>query len=426
MAIVTPFKAWRYNTARVSMDRVVAPPYDIISAAEQEALYARDPHNIIRIELGKGEPGDHDMKNKYTRAKECWNAWIRGTVVRQDAKAGYYLYETDFTHPSSGKRLKRLVVFGLLKLEPFESKIVLPHEKTHAGPKEDRFKLLEATRTNFSAVYGMYQDHKQTVKELRAACAKETPAFSFKLTNDETHTLWPVSEPAKTEMISRMFNTQPILIADGHHRYETALNFKNAEQTRLGNKRSPSSDYVLTGFVEQHDEGLLIFPIHRLIRNITALTAEQVLSRLSPVFAYEKIDEKLLHDIADGSGNGFGLRLGGDNFRLHLKNPKAARAEMPSAKPDCWYELEVAQISHLVLKHLGVREEALENHLEYTKSSREAVEKVANKETALALIVPPIRPDLMRAICVSGELMPQKSTYFFPKLGSGLVMHRHE
>lgn len=426
MAKVATFRAWRYNTGQIQMERVVAPPYDIISPSEQEDLYNRDPHNIIRLELGKEEAGDTETKNKYTRAASTWSEWAREGAIKRDEDESFYLYETVFPDPETGSIRQRLVLFGLIGLEPFSAKVVLPHEKTHAKPKEDRLKLLKAIRTNLSPVFGLYEDQGKLVRNIHRELSATQPLFSFDYSGKERHRLWQIADTLKIESISAMFRSKSILIADGHHRYETALNFRDEFRREHNIRGAHPSDFALMGFVEMEDEGLLIFPIHRLIRNLEAVHAEEFIKRMSTRFICEKQDESFLRRISRGDIRpGFGIRLRDSIWYARLEDERQAKSEMPAGKPGVWYQLEVAQISHLVLKHLGIDERNLEHHMEYTRFSEEASAEVKRGEAEVALIVPPIPAPVMREICTSGELMPQKSTYFYPKLGSGFLMHHH-
>lgn len=424
MATIVPFKAWHYNTS-LDIASVVAPPYDVISPSEQEALYERSPHNVIKIELGKDEPGDHDTTNKYTRAKDFWKVWSEESVVVQDKKPGFYLYENKFLDPQTGKKRTRLVLFGLIKLEPFQSKVVLPHEKTHSGPKEDRFKLLSATQTNFSPVFGLYQDSNQTVKLFHGKAQLDRPLFSFEQDNGDFHRLWQITNSMEVSKLSKIFEGKSILIADGHHRYETALRYAE-EKRNSGSSEALPSDYVLMGLVELQDQGLLIFPIHRMIQNFQSFSQPDFLNRLSELFQVKQVEEDALHQIAAGNAQNFGIQIGNESFVLKLKDEEKAKSEMPEGKPESWYDLDVTKISYLVWKRLGISEHELEKYLIYTKSGEEAINKAKSGEATLSFIVPPIRATIMREICESGELMPQKSTYFYPKLGSGFLMYHHD
>jgi len=438
VATIKPFRALRYNTSSVKMDQVVAPPYDIISAAEQESLYAKSPHNIIRIEYGKDEGGD-----KYKKAAEYLNQWIEKEFLRRDEKEGFYLYETLFKDLESDRIKKRIVIFGLFQVEAFESKVILPHEKTHSGPKEDRFKLLSAIQTNISPVYGLYQDSRHLAVEFRKKFEKQKPLYEFSLMDGESHKLWSIQDTADINQISKMFSDKQVLIADGHHRYETALRYSREQASgrrpqaaslksgavslKLEAGSLQPSDYCLMGLVELEDEGLLIFPIHRVLKNIKKVSATELSKVLSPLFESRKISEKELKGLSQGKiRNEFAICLPDGCLAFKVKDIKKARAEMPAGKPDIWYNLEVAQVSHLVLKHFGVDDKNLERYLEYTRFFDEALQVVREKRMDAAVIVPPIEAKTMQAICTLGELMPQKSTYFYPKLGSGYLMYRHE
>ncbi len=309
MANVIPFQAWRYNLSRVQMERVAAPPYDVISLAEQEALYSCDPYNIVKVEFGKMQASDNQTNNQYERARNYWENWIKESVIKQDQTKSFYLLSTSFLDPETKKKRTRLVIFGLIKLEPFEARVVLPHEKTHARAKEDRLKLLEATKTNFSPVFGLYEDHEHLARSIYSVHSKISPLFSFSLENGEEHMLWQISDAEEVNKLSRMFESESILIADGHHRYETALHYRDLMRERQGKNGQMAADYALMGFVEAEDSGLLILPIHRIIKNLKMFDREAFLKWIQDFFSVEKMNESRLHEISRGAVKEIGLQL---------------------------------------------------------------------------------------------------------------------
>ncbi len=407
------------------MEHVAAPPYDVISPAEQEALYTRDPHNIVKVEFGKTDPSDNQEQNQYARARTYWEDWIKESVIQKDETKSFYLLSDVFEDPETKVKRTRLVLFGLIKLEAFEKRVVLAHEKTHARAKEDRLKLLQATKTNFSPVFGLYQDNMRLAASLYGRHSKQNPLFSFSLENGEELKLWQIQDVNETRDLTHMFESKPILIADGHHRYETALHYRDLLREH-GKNVSHDSDYALMGFVEVEDPGLLILPIHRMIKNLWKFTPREFLTAAQEFFTVERVTDGDLQAISRGDKRGIGVRFLDGSYLFKLQNFKAARQIMPAGKPEIWYGLEVAQIAFLMLKQLGVTEHSMEDHVEYTREAEEAIQKVKSGKANIAFIVPPISAKVMREICLAGELMPQKSTYFYPKLASGLLMYRHE
>lgn len=420
MAKFISFRAWRYNPERVELAKVVAPPYDVIPPKQQQALYKRDPANIIRVELPKDSP----KQDKYQQAAQYWQQWIKRGIVKQDEKPGFYLYETIFKELEGKREHRRLVVFGLLQLEPFETRTVLPHEKTHAKPKADRLKLLSATHTTFSPVFGLYEDNQQVVQALYKLLSGEKPITGLTMDDGEKHTIWHITDSASVQKISAMLEKQSILIADGHHRYETALDYS---QNHSGEAKRPSTAYTLMGLSEYRDPGILVYPIHRLIQNLESFDLNELIKKLSNDFYIESIERNQLERIASGSdAKGFGLLSQQGSYRLSVKDLHQAYGQMPAGKLEIWYQLPVTQLSHLVLKHLGVNEGNMERHVLYKRSLKEATERVTRGESDLVFVMSPVPIKAMREICMAGELMPQKSTYFYPKLGSGFLMHQHE
>ncbi|PIQ85828.1 MAG: hypothetical protein COV74_07370 [Candidatus Omnitrophica bacterium CG11_big_fil_rev_8_21_14_0_20_45_26] len=418
MAEVIPFKAWRYNTKQVEIEKVVAPPYDVISVEEQEALYQRHDCNIIRVELSK----ENGTVNKYEAAAHQWSRWIQERMIQQDQTAGYYLYETVFRDLDGEKEHRRLVLFGLIKLEPFETKVVLPHEKTHAGPKADRLELLRATHTNFSPIFGLYDDETQTVQKIYQTLQSKTPLYRMALPDGEIHQIWHVTNEADLQSVADMFDSKTILIADGHHRYETALYYSRHE-----GKTGSTAAYALVGFAEYHDPGLLIYPIHRLIKHLSHYDHASLQKYIETFFTVEKADEKTLQNISKGCLQGsFGWFDKTGAYLLKMKNLAAAKAHMPAGKPAVWYDLSVSQLSFLIWPHAGIHEKNIEKHVEYKRSLQDTLAAVKEGAVNASFVMPPISITDMKAICMAGELMPQKSTYFYPKLGSGFLMHQHE
>ena len=428
MALVKPFRAWHYDPKQVTIERVVAPPYDVISESDKEKFHTRDPYNIIRLILGQPKPGESDQGSKYAEARAHLDEWIRKGILTQEPRDGFYLYEMNYRHPFQNKILTRLSLFAALKLEPFERKVVFPHEKTHASPKVDRGKLLRATEANFSSIFALYEDASPILDQVRKKCDSRTPLFDFTDEKNIHHRLWLVDGPNEIKSIAACFDRRRIFIADGHHRYETAL--KYAEE--MNQKMKPASEatwqYVLTTFVRFNDPGLLILPIHRVVLKSVLMNQAALVENLKRHFILHPVSRAVLEKISEGSiAEGFGLAFSENEcYLLELKDKTAARQHMPQGKPSSWYELDMNLVSYLILEPiLGIKEANLERSIFYTPSIEEALGKLKTLDAHAAFFIRPVTAQTIKDICESGELMPQKSTYFYPKFPSGLLIYKH-
>jgi uncharacterized protein (DUF1015 family) len=283
-----PFKAWRYDPSRVDMNRVIAPPYDVISPSEQEALYDRSPYNCVRLILNKIETADSEGSNRYTRAQKFYERWRQEGVVVQEDQPSFYFYRQTFRDPRNGKIAERTALLGRLRLEPFEKGIVIPHEKTLSKPRADRRKLLEATETNFSPVFGLYEDPQKQVSSVQQEIIKTAPLFEALDDQGVRHSVWVVNKPDWVEKIQTGMSTKKIYIADGHHRYQTALEYGADKRRQDGNPDAEMPyDFVLMAMIEFNDPGLILLPTHRVILPYPALNEAQALKVLEPFFKLE-------------------------------------------------------------------------------------------------------------------------------------------
>ncbi|MBI4372665.1 MAG: DUF1015 domain-containing protein [Candidatus Omnitrophica bacterium] len=439
MAIVKPLRALRYDPAKVSMDRVLAPPYDIISKDHEAELQGRDPHNAIRLELGQPNKANIENEARYRQAKKYLDEWVHQKVLVTEKKPGFYLHEMSYQHPFQAKTLSRLALFGLLKLEPFERKIVFGHEKIHASPKIDRDKLLRSTETNFSPVFTVYEDTAAVIDKIKTACESRPPLFDFKEDSAapsgpigpegrRRHKVWFVSEEDHINRITEIFDRKRIFIADGHHRYSTALQYAEERNVKEGTAKDHPWDYVLSAFVRFTDPGLLVLPIHRVVYDAVPIEREAFLEGLRKYFILHSVSRSVLEKISEGSiTEGFGLTFSENEcYLLELKDKTTSRQAMPSGKPPLWYELDMNLVSFLILGPiLKIDEPKLEWNIFYTPSLDEVFGKIKSKEALCAFVIRPVNCQAIKEICESGELMPQKSTYFYPKFPSGLLMYRH-
>ena len=420
MAEIKPFRALRYTGKAGDIAKLTCPPYDIISEEQRLAYLAENPHNVVRLELPKGE-------NPYGQAGETLKSWLADGILRRDSDPGFYIYEEEFEAYGVRKKVKGFVC--LVKLEEFSKGIVLPHEETLSKAKEDRFHLMEATGCNFSQIYSLYMDEAHTTGARLDALSSGKPRYEFS-DSAVTHRMWIVNDREVIKAICADFENRKLYIADGHHRYETALNYRN--RRREQGTATGGEDYVMMMLVDMEHDGLVVFPTHRLVRGLKDFNAEKLLAACGEKFEVTPEEdigtaETNLNDLYLQGKKAFAFYAGGSGWTLLvLKDPGAMDAVLPD-KSEAYRGLDVSVLHSLILeKYLGIDKENMANqvNLTYTRSSAEAVESVKKGESQCAFILNPTRVTEIRDVAAAGEKMPQKSTYFYPKLITGLVMNR--
>lgn len=433
--LIAPFRGVRYNLEKIgNLWAVVAPPYDVISPEARERYYARHEHNIIRLILGKELPGDDEGYNQYTRASLFLRQWQEEGVLVQDPIPSLYLYEQRFVHPRTGQELRRRGVIALVKLEPFGSGVVFPHERTLAGPKQDRLLLIRACQANLSPVFAFYPDLVEPVSEVFQEEAEKAPAAELLDEEGVGHRLWLLQDREKIRKIAEVLEGQKLFIADGHHRYETALRFRDES---LATDPSPPSlkarklyNYVMTALVSAHDPGLVILPTHRLIRAIPYRTTDTLLEELHRHF---QVEVRRLKEGEEGESVGalleemgrlgqkhhvVGMYDGGTSFYL-----LTVRDESFPGSRSLW--LDVMVLHSFVLENLlGLAPS--DERIAYTRDEREAIHLVMAGRYRLAFFLNPLKVADVQAAAESQERLPPKSTFFYPKLLSGLVIHQFD
>jgi uncharacterized protein (DUF1015 family) len=427
MANLIPFRGVLYNPAKVpDISRVVAPPYDVIDAAAQRALYARHPYNIIRLELGLEEPGDSPSHNRYTRAAALLEDWMTRGILLRDGEPALYPYLIDYRSPldpadAPPKTLKGL--FATVELEEFGSGQIYPHETTQAAAKQDRLNLLEACRAHFSAIFALYADPGGRVIQLLDHVVHTTkPRIEF--TDDEgfRHRLWMLTDPSVLGEIQAALKAQPLFIADGHHRYETALAYRQRCRQRTGiTSGLEPFDKVLMLIASLEDPGLTILPTHRVLTTPIP-PREEILRVLGQTCEIEEVaPAELIQTLRDRGRTApvFALVLPDAALPLLLTVKPDHRPDPGAAARD---KLDVSLLHSLVLNVLCPIE-AAEHAVRYTKDELEALELVAQGRATGALLLNPTKVGDIQAVAATGERMPPKSTYFFPKPLTGLVMH---
>ena len=424
MATIRPFHGLRFDPQKAGdLREVTCPPYDIISDEQRQAYLRANEHNVIRLELPR------EGENPYQQAGEVLKSWMEEGILRQDEQESYYIYEEEFV--AYGRRAKIRGLICLVELTPFSEGVVLPHEETLSKAKTDRFNLMKSTFCNFSQIYSLYMDNS-TTRPLIDSLAEGTPAASFADEAGVINRLWTVTDPETVAQLIRQFEGRKLYIADGHHRYETALNFRNALREQGLTQPGHPADYCMMMLVDMEHPGLVVFPTHRIVRDLPEYSQEAALEACGEYFEVSKRQglasmESELTALYDDGKKAFGFYSGGNNWHLLvLKDMDVIR----NILPDCsaaLQGLDVTVLHSLVLERIfGIDKENMANqkNLTYTRDFQEAIDAVRGGQAQCSFILNPTRVTEIRDVAAAGEKMPQKSTYFYPKLITGLVMNR--
>ncbi len=429
MADIRAFRGFRYDLGRVgSLSDVVAPPYDVVSPELQQKLYDCSPHNAIRLELTKDEPGDTETENKYTRAANTLREWLAGHVLRQDTARSLYIYEQEFE--AEGTTYTRRGFFARVRLEPFGQGKVYAHEETMSGPKEDRLKLYRATGFNLSPIFSMYPDPEGEVFRVLEPFALNSPPVVAKDHLGVTHRLWTVTDSHAISTVIGFMGPKPVYIADGHHRYETGVKYLEERKSagEVPDDESPAN-FTLMMLVGMTDPGLVILPTHRLIGGLENVTSEQLEKVLADHFDIVErcgTDAKAAweHIQMDGAQTalGFGTVSDGKWFVAKLRDG-AVMAELAPDHSTEWQGLGVSILHKLVIDKLLREKLGGTPVCRYVHLLKEVTDEVAAKKCQVAILVPPVTMQHVEEISGHLEKMPPKSTYFYPKLLTGMVFN---
>ena len=433
MAIIKPFKGLRYNQDIIKdISSVVTPPYDVISPQEQERYYHLHPNNIIRLDFGKDLPGDTEKVNKYTRAAEFLNNWEKSGILKQEDSPAIYIYDQECL--SENMRIVRRGFIALVKLEPFENGYIYPHEQTLPGPKEDRLKLTKSCQANLSSIFALFPDEDNEVDNYLSGITPKKPDIDFTDNSGVKNKLWVIKETNVINNLVNFMKEKHLFIADGHHRYETSLAYK--EQMRKENGRLSGDlplDYVMMVCVSMNNPGLQILPAHRLVRNIKDYNFDWILKSLRASFTVELIGkacrvEEFMSRLNNGAENHtFVMYVGKEDayYKLLLNNEKLLDTVFANDHPE-WRHLD-AGILHSIIIHkiLGIHstDVTLKDYVKYIKEESEAISLVKAGQYQLAFFLRPTRIEQVREIAMARKVMPPKSTYFYPKLVTGIVIN---
>jgi uncharacterized protein (DUF1015 family) len=431
MAEIRAFRAYRYDLGRAgTLSDVVAPPYDVIDPALQQALYDRSAYNVIRLILNKEEPGDTESSNRYTRAARCLREWQHEGILLHDSARAVYVYHQEFE--VEGQRFNQRGFLARVRLERFGEGRVFPHEETLPGPKADRLRLFHATAMNLSPVFGLYPDDARTVQsQLDEAVRRALPLEATDHLGVVSR-LWPVTDQHVVSTVTGLMGPKPVFIADGHHRYETALRYLD-DRRAAGEVRDAeaAANFVLMMLVGMSDPGLVILPTHRLVSGLPNLTADRLRAILQKHFQMDTIGQgdqgardtwDLVQAEAGQEVLGFGTASDEVWQTAHFRTPQRM-ADLAPAHSPAWRSLAVSVLHILVLGKLIPEALGGQPSCRYVHLLREVTEDVARKRCQLAVLVPPATMQHVEQIAGNLEKMPPKSTYFYPKLLSGLVLN---
>lgn len=426
MAEIKGYKGLRFNCEKAGkIEELVCPPYDIISDQQREEYIKTNPHNIIRLELPKGD-------DKYNKAAEILKDWLeKGILVKED-KPAIYIYEEEFTAYGERKAIKGIIC--RVKLEEFSKGIILPHEFTLSKAKEDRLSLMKATNCNFSQIYSLYMDGGKNTLGKIDSLSKSEPDTQLQDNDNVTHRMWIIKDEKAIADICSDFTDRKLYIADGHHRYETALNYRNYLREQGLAKEGDACDYLMMMLVDMEHPGLVVFPTHRLVRNLDSFNAERVIDGCKEYFdVTEHSDintiESTLMELYNQGKKAYAFYCGGSSYKLLvLKDTNIIKKLLPNAST-ATQQLDVTILHTLILEKIfGIDAEnmAKQINLTYTKIFDEAISSVQQGNSQCAFILNPTRVSEIREVASNGEKMPQKSTYFYPKMITGLVMNQLE
>ncbi|HLH07614.1 MAG TPA: DUF1015 domain-containing protein [Terriglobales bacterium] len=439
MADIAPFRALRYAKDRVSLGTVVTQPYDKITPSMQDGYYSASPYNLVRIILGKSQPEDSEGSNKYTRAADYLKTWYQDGVLAHDDQACLYRYSQNFCVPASALgqtgnkpvQLERIGFIAAGRIHDYAEGVVHRHEQTLAKPKSDRLNLLRATRAHFGQIFMLYSDPERSVETILDPSGTP-PQASVTDEYGVLHRLWRISDTVTIRSVQQKMADKKLIIADGHHRYETALNYRNECRSASGTS-DPNAPYerVMMTFVNMDSPGLVILPTHRVVFGLKSFEVPSFLHAAESYFDVITLEpstspqDALARLRREGESGVSLLVVAGRSMIILNARPKASDSLLQQYTP-AQRQLDVVQVHKVILeKVLGLSEESIRNqeNLNYIREAEHAVARVRNGEAQIAFLMNPCRIDQVRDIAFAGGVLPQKSTDFYPKLLSGLTIY---
>ena len=438
MAIIAPFKPIIYNRERIKdLSSVVTPPYDVISEEEQDEYYRRNPYNIIRLILGKKKKGDTDWDNCYTRASDYFNRWLSENVLIKVNKP--LMLFTALDYKIKGAEKTRWGLICLVRIEEEDSGVILPHERTFSAHKDDRLKLMRACRAQFSQIFGLYEDHDNVVMNRIMEVEKNVPIWNFTFSDGTRHRIWEIDDPEVFRDVASFMKEKRIFIADGHHRYETARNYRNMMRVRHGMKPSNKSfEFVMMYLTNMYDEGLSILPSHRLIKECPNFDKEIFFKNINQWFDLMPLNvdcasgnassqiEAILRKEGEQTSS-FVFLLNGDSNLYLLKLRDGLRDEMGDDLHPSLKKLDVLVLSRFIFqKTLGFTKSDLDNEeiFHYQSDMGKAIQLTLKGHYHMAFLINPTKIEHVIEVASNRLIMPRKSTFFYPKILTGFALFR--
>lgn len=429
MAEIRPFKALRYDPDQVKLGEVVTQPYDKITPEMQVRYYELSPYNLVRIILGEARETDTPAFNVYSRAAEYLHDWRATGVLRQDSAPSIYLYSQNFTIPGTRDVAERTGLIVLGRLQDYSDKVVFRHEQTLSKPRQDRLNLLRATGAHFGQIFMLYSDPNASIGQCVRPCSEDEPAISVLDQYEVLHRVWQVTDPAVVQVVQDGMRNKKLLIADGHHRYETALAYRDECRSQVGSSDpNAAHEFVMMTLVPMESPGLVILPTHRIVHGLASFDREQMLEKAARFFDIDRIDRidrsatTLLQE-AGVNGTAFVAVTRQGPYLLRAKT-RAVHEALSFLSP-AQQSLDVVQLHKILLERvLGISEDAIRNQ-ENVKYERDAFEAISwvRQGANVAFLINPARIEQVRETAFAGEVLPQKSTDFYPKLLSGLTVY---
>jgi len=431
MVEVAPFPGVMYNTKKITdPDKVMSPPYDIISDKMQKELYQKSPYNFVRLILGKQSSTDTEIDNRYTRAQMLWKKWLKQSILIASEKQAIYPYKIEYELDHHVKTMSGF--FVLLKLDPDYSS-VKAHERTLSKPKADRLNLLRSCQADLEPIQLLYMDEKDSLQKIINDHLQQ-PLFDIKGYDGFTHKLWKVEDETVLSTVINTLKEKILFIADGHHRYQTAINYAQEQQQKTGKSDDRASyQYKMVILANIFDEGLAILPTHRLL-TMKEFNIKKILPKLKQYFTVEEnitkdqdaeaLGKTIIKDLETETEHKFAFYQKGTYYLLTLKDISIMN-DLASDRSETWRTLDVSILHKIILEQiLGINESNLEDHIKYTRVDAEAIELVNKGTFTGSFLMNATKIKELQAIAEAGEHMPQKSTYFLPKMLSGLVMYK--
>ena len=408
MAKIYPFRSLQYDRNKIPIEKVVTQPYDKISKEMQERYYALHPHNIVRLVFGKTHPNDSPANNVYTRAAADLKEWRSSGMLHLLLEPAFFIYFQRFIVPDSDEVRLRKGFVGLGRLEDYANKVVFPHERTLTGPKKDRLELLRHTKTQFEQIFMLYEDPARRIDALMDEKARAKPDIHLKDEYGVEHSMWTLTDCEQIEFIKAEMEDKKLIIADGHHRYETALAYRDEMRGEQGSDRIPMT------FFNMNSPGITVLPTHRVLANLPGFDAMNLFTRAAEFF-----------ESSATKGVTIGVFTDGHLSKLHLKRSLDLAALMPDLS-EKQRTLDVVVLHRLLLERcLGITEDAVkkESYITYVRERERAISAVREGRAQVAFLLNPTRLDQVRDIAYEGNVLPQKSTDFYPKTLSGLTIY---